>query len=163
MKPWSCLALLSGVILLGGCASLPSGPQVIVLPGAGKSYDEFLANDRLCCQYAERSIGMSSSGDAGRRATGVGAAPAPEPQRLSGVAAQRRYDETYTQCMYAHGHKVPIPEAVAKTLRQRPAPAPAPEVAANTKAAPGKPLSVIPPPPPFVPPSSPPPDYVPPR
>jgi hypothetical protein len=187
MKLWPSLVLLSGVMLFGGCASRPpSGPRVVVLPGTGKTYDAFTQNDKLCRQYAGRSIGVMPDGGA-----------VPESPRVSGDEAQYRYDEAYIQCMYAHGNKVPISEEVAKTLKEIPAPTAAgvpvkalpavpaqapPSVSAkvpakaspaapaknapdkNTTAAPAeKPRSDIPPPPPFAPPESPPPDYAPQR
>ena len=43
----SCLKRLSlaGLALLAGCASLPSGPSVMSLPGSRKNFDEFRADD----------------------------------------------------------------------------------------------------------------------
>jgi hypothetical protein len=112
MKLWPSLVLLSGVMFFGGCATRPpSGPRVVVLPGTGKTYNEFSQNDKLCRQYAGRSIGIAADGSA-----------VPESPRYSGEEAQYRYDEAYIQCMYAHGNKVPISEEVANTLRQKPMP-----------------------------------------
>jgi hypothetical protein len=45
-------SLISGMLLFGGCASLPSGPSVLVLPGTGKNFDQFRADDADCRQYA---------------------------------------------------------------------------------------------------------------
>jgi hypothetical protein len=61
----------------------------------------------------------------------------------SGAAwdVQRRYDDAYVQCMYASGHKVPVPPG---SLRQA---APGP-VAAPARAAPPVPPPGLPPPPP---------------
>lgn len=47
-----CLALL-----LGACASVPSGPDVMALPGSGRTFDEFRADDLLCRDFAFQQIG----------------------------------------------------------------------------------------------------------
>ncbi len=38
-------AVVSGavVLLITGCATIPSGPSVMVLPGAGKGFEQFRA------------------------------------------------------------------------------------------------------------------------
>lgn len=46
------------VILLAGCATVPSGPSVRVFPTPGKPYDLFLAEESYCRRDAERRIGM---------------------------------------------------------------------------------------------------------
>ena len=48
---------LLAVLLLGACTTIPSGPGVMVLPGSGKSFDEFRANDAECRQYASSQLG----------------------------------------------------------------------------------------------------------
>jgi hypothetical protein len=45
------------LLLLGGCASVPSGPDVAVMPGPGKSFEQFAQDDSICRSYADRSIG----------------------------------------------------------------------------------------------------------
>ncbi len=52
------------ILTLGACTTLPSGPGVLVLPGTGKSFDEFRANDFECRQYASSQIGGGSPNDA---------------------------------------------------------------------------------------------------
>jgi OmpA family protein len=44
------------VVLLGGCATVPSGPSVMVLPGTGKTFEQFQADDVVCRQFASRSV-----------------------------------------------------------------------------------------------------------
>ena len=70
--------LLPAVLLLSACATIPDGPGVLVLPGTGKSFDEFKANDFECRQYASSQIGGSSPNDAaandGVKSAAVGAA-----------------------------------------------------------------------------------------
>jgi len=135
----SYLALLS----LTGCATFPSGPSVRVLPGEGKSFEQFQAEDAVCRQWAAQSIGASpqqmanqnaisgaavgtalgaaagaligvAAGNAGIGAaigagSGllVGTASGADAGQYSGMEAQRRYDNTYVQCMYAKGNQVP--------------------------------------------------------
>jgi hypothetical protein len=48
---------IAGLLLLGGCATIPSGPSVLVLPGTGKSFDAFRADDLECRQFAHQQIG----------------------------------------------------------------------------------------------------------
>jgi hypothetical protein len=43
---------------LGGCATLPTGPSVNVLPAQGKSFEKFRTEDETCRQWAERQLGM---------------------------------------------------------------------------------------------------------
>jgi hypothetical protein len=47
--------------ILAGCASVPNGPSVAVMPAPGKSFDQFVAEDNMCRQFAQNSIGTSSS------------------------------------------------------------------------------------------------------
>jgi hypothetical protein len=49
------------VLLLAGCASVPNGPSVAVMPAPGKPFDLFQAEDRECRQYAQQSIGTTAS------------------------------------------------------------------------------------------------------
>ena len=50
---------LIAVLALGACTTIPSGPSAMVLPGTGKSFDEFRANDAECRQYASSQLGES--------------------------------------------------------------------------------------------------------
>src|SRR5512139_1609792 len=45
------------ILSLGACASMPTGPSVMSLPGEGKSFDEFRADDAVCRQFAYEQIG----------------------------------------------------------------------------------------------------------
>ncbi|WP_186410402.1 hypothetical protein, partial [Candidatus Propionivibrio aalborgensis] len=64
------------VVLLVGCASAPTGPSVLSLPGTGKSFGDFRLDDAQCRQYAAQQTGALPS-DPGVRnaviATAVGA------------------------------------------------------------------------------------------
>lgn len=52
-------------ILLSACVHIPTGPGVMVLPGANKTFDQFKADDYLCRQFASEQIG----GQTARRAS----------------------------------------------------------------------------------------------
>jgi len=48
---------LAAALAVGACASIPSGPSVMVLPGTGKSFDQFRADDFECRQFAHYQVG----------------------------------------------------------------------------------------------------------
>jgi len=52
---------LALITALAGCASIPNGPSVAVMPAPGKSFDQFNAEDSVCRQFAQKSIGTSAS------------------------------------------------------------------------------------------------------
>jgi YmgG-like glycine-zipper protein len=54
-------ALLIGpaALLLSACASIPTGPNVMVLPGSGKGFEQFQADDAACRQWAAQQIGTT--------------------------------------------------------------------------------------------------------
>lgn len=54
-------ALLLGTLLLGACMTMPSGPSILVLPGTGKGFDQFRADDLDCKQYASSQVGGATS------------------------------------------------------------------------------------------------------
>jgi len=56
-KKWIMLVLMMGVV--SGCVTLPSGPNVMVLPASGKPFDQFQADDLLCRQYAQQQTGIT--------------------------------------------------------------------------------------------------------
>ncbi len=43
--------------ILAACVSLPNGPSVMTLPGAGKSFDQFRHDDYDCRRYAYEQVG----------------------------------------------------------------------------------------------------------
>ncbi len=53
--------LMGSTLLLAGCASMPSGPRVAVMPAPGKPFELFVQEDRICRQYSEQSIGKSTN------------------------------------------------------------------------------------------------------
>jgi hypothetical protein len=163
-------------LLLTACAAIPpSGPGILVLPGTGKSFDQFRFDDQECRGYAHSQVGgkttEQAANDSAVKSAVVGAAVGTAAGALIGghqgaavgagvglaggalvgsdtsyAAAgslQRRYDNAFTQCMYAKGHRVPV------TGRYSDAPRP------TTSAVRTPP----PPPPPGQPPPEAPPDY----
>ena len=64
--------------LLGACTTVPQGPSVLVLPGAGKSFDQFRADDFECRQFASGQLGGASASanavDSGIRSAAIGTA-----------------------------------------------------------------------------------------
>src|SRR5687768_8742083 len=44
------------VLLLASCATIPSGPSIMALPGSGKSFDQFREDDVYCKQYAHEQV-----------------------------------------------------------------------------------------------------------
>ncbi|MGR8999581.1 MAG: YMGG-like glycine zipper-containing protein [Gammaproteobacteria bacterium] len=45
------------MVLLAGCAYMPTGPSVMVLPGTGMSFEQFRQDDSLCQQFAYGQMG----------------------------------------------------------------------------------------------------------
>lgn len=60
-------------LLLTGCATVPGGPSVLVLPGTGKSFEQFQVDDLVCRQWAAQLTG-TSPGQASAASTVSGAA-----------------------------------------------------------------------------------------
>ena len=48
------------ILSLAGCASMPSGPDVAVMPGPGKSFEQFAMDDNICRSYAGQSTGTNA-------------------------------------------------------------------------------------------------------
>jgi hypothetical protein len=84
---WRRVSTLVTAVALGACSTTPLGPSVTVLPGAGKSLEQFQVDDTGCRQWAVQQLGPTSG----------------ENEWMT----QRRYDIGYQQCMYARGHQIP--------------------------------------------------------
>jgi len=79
---WSVPLIVAA--LVNGCASAPTGPSVMVLPGLGKSFDQFNADDAVCRQWGLQATGRSpaeaattSSGTSATAGTAIGDAGGP--------------------------------------------------------------------------------------
>jgi hypothetical protein len=53
------IIFLSLALLTAGCATIPRGPSVMALPGSGKTFEEFKADDAVCREWAAQQIGRS--------------------------------------------------------------------------------------------------------
>ena len=152
--------LVAGV--LAGCASVPTAPNVMALPGTGRTFEEFRADDMVCRDYAYQQIGgqsreqvatsaavqnaavgtaigaVAGAAIGGRGGAGagagmgliVGSASGAEASRSAVYGSQRHYDHAYVQCMYAHGHRVPV-SGVYTPSQAAPATVPPPPPAGN--------------------------------
>ncbi len=61
------------LILVGACATIPAGPQVLALPGSTKTFDQFRADDAVCRQYALEQVSGVAPSQAANNATAGGA------------------------------------------------------------------------------------------
>jgi hypothetical protein len=60
-------------LFLTACASVPTGPSVMVLPGTGKGFEQFQSDDAVCRQWAAQQTG-TTTGKAATESTVGGAA-----------------------------------------------------------------------------------------
>jgi hypothetical protein len=58
------LALLATAGLLSACAVVPTGPSVMALPGSGKTFDQFRADDANCRGFANQQVGGQTTNQA---------------------------------------------------------------------------------------------------
>ena len=135
MRAVSC-CVLAGV-LLAGCAMAPMGPMVQVMPGPGKSFGAFQADDAQCRNFASNAVagqaevanqqavggavlttvlgaGLGAAVGGGNGAAvgaasgaGLGAGLGAGASSGAQVGIQAQYDNAYSQCMYTHGDQVP--------------------------------------------------------
>jgi len=56
---WGGFLVLLTALGLYGCATIPKGPSVMVLPGEGKTFDQFQTDDIVCRQFASQRVGAS--------------------------------------------------------------------------------------------------------
>jgi Glycine-zipper domain len=172
-------ALIAAALLASGCAAtMPSGPSILVLPGTGKNFDQFRADEMDCRGYAHGQVGGKTTEQAaqdqavksavvgtaigtvagaalgGHQGAAVGAGVGlaggsivgAESSYAAAGSIQRRYDNAFTQCMYAKGHRVPVTGRYSDSR---------PTTASSSSGARTPP----PPPPPGQPPAEAPPDY----
>jgi hypothetical protein len=131
------VAIAAGTAVLAGCAVVPSGPSVRVLPPPGKPFEVFVSEDQYCRGYAQQmtgntqeaantaAVGSAVVGTAVGAAAGAllggrngaaagagvglvaGSAIGAGESSRTGWSMQRRYDYSYEQCMYAKGNLLP--------------------------------------------------------
>ena len=73
MRMRSAAVCVVAGVLVTGCASVPAGPSVMVLPGTGKNFDQFQIDDASCRQWALQQTG-TTSGRASTESTVAGGA-----------------------------------------------------------------------------------------
>ena len=59
-------------LALGACATVPTGPSVMVLPGSAKTFEQFQVDDAVCRQWAHQQTGITA-GKASSNTTATGA------------------------------------------------------------------------------------------
>ena len=59
------ILLLLVVVALSACATFPTGPSVLVLPGSGKPFEVFQSDDAVCRQWASQVVGAKPGVSAG--------------------------------------------------------------------------------------------------
>jgi len=74
----SLLVLLPVLLAASACTTMPSGPSMLTLPGSGKTFDQFRADDLDCRQYANLQVGGATpnqaAADSGVKSAVVGTA-----------------------------------------------------------------------------------------
>jgi hypothetical protein len=81
-----CRLAPAAAALLTACATMPSGPSMLVLPGSTKSFEAFRADDGVCRQFANEQIGGTTPSQAATTA----ASAAPSSARIGGAPPARR-------------------------------------------------------------------------
>ena len=82
------LSALLAIASLAACASIPTGPNMMALPGSGRSFDEFRYDDYYCRQFAYEQVGgmtpnrASITSGVGSAAVGAGLGAAGAALRL---------------------------------------------------------------------------------
>ena len=56
----SRVLVIAAGVLLAGCATVPTGPSVMVLPGNGKDFDHFQTDVAVCRQWAAQQTGTTT-------------------------------------------------------------------------------------------------------
>ena len=69
---------IAALLTVAACTTIPTGPSVMVLPGTGKSFDQFRGDDADCRQFALGQVGGATAGEtaieSGVKSAVVGAA-----------------------------------------------------------------------------------------
>lgn len=59
--------IITSLLLLAGCAEMPTGPTIAVMPAPNKPFDVFMQDDELCRSWAAHSIGQPGHDAAAER------------------------------------------------------------------------------------------------
>jgi len=91
MKYTSNIAIIALCGSLAACATYPTGPSLMALPGSGASFDQFRADDYQCQSYAQQALGVQSpqqsASDSGVNSAAVGTAVGAAAGALLGAAS----------------------------------------------------------------------------
>lgn len=74
------------IAVLPACATLPTGPSVMVLPGTGKSFDQFRMDDYSCRQFAYEQVGGVTGQKAAQKSAVTSAAVGTALGAVAGAA-----------------------------------------------------------------------------
>lgn len=122
-------------LALAACATVPAGPSITALRGSQKTAEQFSADDTRCRAVVNQRLAAGTAGanqnvaTSAAAGTAIGAATGAVFDGSSGAVAgavvgmalgaiagssaaattQQQYDAAYFACMYALGHKVPVP------------------------------------------------------
>jgi outer membrane lipoprotein SlyB len=129
--------VMAAALALSGCAPTVLAPTVPVMPGPGKPFDQFSADQATCQSYASAQVapltaqannqafgsallttalgaGLGAAIGGGRGAAIgavggalVGTTAGAQGSSIAGMGIQQQYDIFYSQCMYARGNQVP--------------------------------------------------------
>ncbi|MGY1489005.1 YMGG-like glycine zipper-containing protein [Methylobacillus pratensis] len=141
-------ALIPLLLLSACATLPPDGPSRMALPGSTKSFDQFRYDDSICRQFGLEQSGSAKTAAqdsavtsaavgtvvggllgaavGGHEGAAVGAGSGLLVGTMAGTgmaadsyqASQARYDNAYTQCMYAKGHKVAVSGSLAQVREQ---------------------------------------------
>jgi len=75
MRAAPIAAVVLILIGLSACATAPMSPSLVTLPGTGRSFDQFRADDYNCRLYGEVQIGLRTAQSAAAAAMTVGVNP----------------------------------------------------------------------------------------
>jgi outer membrane protein OmpA-like peptidoglycan-associated protein len=67
------LLLFLVIAIISGCATMPTGPTVKVMPGPGKPFEVFAEEDYICRQWAQQQIGGVSPSETANQNLASGA------------------------------------------------------------------------------------------
>src|SRR5579863_6085987 len=69
MKKAAFVVMVAAVF--GGCAEMPTGPTVAVMPAPGKPFDQFMADQAVCKNYAQGELGNAPASAQNRAVAGA--------------------------------------------------------------------------------------------
>ena len=100
--PGFVVSAVLGAVLVG-CASIPEGPTVSVMPGPGKPFDQFRADDALCRQFAKQQMGANPNEVASKQVLSGAAVGAALGAVSGALMGSSRYEGDRTGTMAGMG------------------------------------------------------------